>query len=482
MVASLLCLLLSLSTASAPAPVPATAAAAQDPDRKAEFERRLKAAGDDVEALWELYNWCDAYGLTREARKTARAILDVDESHRKANEALGHIEYDGKWFKSEKQLEKYKREEEERIKKAQGLVKWEDDWVPAADLPYLKKGLRRTKDGRWVSEEEYERIEQGWVQQDLVWVPPAEAANIEKGLWKCGEDWLTLEEANEYHARVETWWVIPTENYVVHSTCKRETAMKAVQHIENAYGDLVRIYGVTPKEKLNVALLRSIEQYREFAGEDPVGTSGIFGAYFAINWMDDEEKIFYGGGVGYWDDTSNEGNSWGPHYARYAAGLSFSQSVDPSPKALASFAKSRSGDLDVRDFLSEKKVPRWLRRGAASYVARHWIDVYSKNRTWAREWSVENILRQGGLNPLRQIFAMDLGFETDEDKDRAAKLVNEAGLLVAFVLDGDVPEVKQAHEGVKTAIQSGEGITESVAALEKAIEAAEPKLRKFAGL
>ncbi len=481
MVAPILCLLLSLAPAPAAVAAPASSVA-QDPDRKAEFERRFQDAGQDVDKLWDLYNWCDAYGLTKEARKTARAVLDLDENHRKANEALGHIEYDGKWFKSEKQLEKYKKDEEERIAKEQGLVRWKDEWVPADDLPYLEKGLRRTKEGRWVTAEEYERIEEGWIQQDLVWVHPSEAEKIAQDLWKCGDEWLSLEKANEYHARVETWWVIPSARFVLHTTCKRETATKAIQHMESAFGDLARIYGISPTGKLDVALLRSIDQYGAFAGDDPIGTSGIYGAYPALHWLDRDKKIFYGGGVGYWDDTTSEGNSWGVHYARHAAGLSYGQAVDPSAEALAKFAKSRTGELDLEAFLEEKQVPDWFRAGAASYVSRYFLDPFSNDRTWPRKWSAENILRRGGLDPLTQIYRFELGFDSDQSKDRSAKLLNEAGLLLAFVLDGDVPEVKHAHAEAKAALRSGKDVAAAFQKLEKAIEAAEPALRSFAGL
>ena len=56
-----------------------------------EYDKRRKEAGDDVAKLWELYEWCDAYGKKKEARKTLIRIVKLEPNHRDAREALGHV-------------------------------------------------------------------------------------------------------------------------------------------------------------------------------------------------------------------------------------------------------------------------------------------------------------------------------------------------------------------------------------------------------
>ena len=108
-----------------------------------EFDRRLEEAGKDVKKLWELYLWCDSSERNREARKTALRIIKNDPDHEEARAALGHEYFDGKWFKTQKKLVAYKKKKEERTAKEQGLVRYEDGWVPKEDLPFLEKGMVR---------------------------------------------------------------------------------------------------------------------------------------------------------------------------------------------------------------------------------------------------------------------------------------------------------------------------------------------------
>lgn len=476
----------ALACRSGGSPALQVAASDQDPkqDKKKEYEKRLKEAGDDVDALWSVHEWCDSNGMRSEARKVARKILKLDEFHPKAHEALGHVRYDGKWFNSEKELEKYKQAEEERIAKEQGLVRWEDQWVDPGDVPFLERGLVRAPDGSWVSPEDLEKMQQGWLRQDLVWVPPAEASKIEAGLWKCGDEWLSLEEANRYHSRPSRWWVIPSDHYVLHTSCDRAVAEQAIDQIEYAFRDLVRLYGVVPKVRLNVALFRSLDQYNQFASEDDLGTSGLYGAYFPVNWIDWEKRVFHAGGMGYWDASSDAGNLWGPLFVRHAAGLSFSQAVDPSPKTLSKFAKSRTGaPLDVESFLKEKSLPSWLTFGAATYVSRYWTDLRpGQDPDGMRKWSVSMISQAGGLSSLETIFDSAPVVRDEASAERSRKWLNEAGLVVAFILDGDVPEVKQAHQALKAALKAGKGTEREIRELEKTVQKQEDELKAFAGL
>jgi len=86
-------------------------AVTQDPpaDPKAEYEKRKKEAEGNVEKLWKLVDWCEAYGMKSEKRTTLRSILKLEPENRKAHEGLGHVEYEGKWYDSERKVEEYKK-------------------------------------------------------------------------------------------------------------------------------------------------------------------------------------------------------------------------------------------------------------------------------------------------------------------------------------------------------------------------------------
>ncbi|MCB9914496.1 MAG: hypothetical protein H6828_05030 [Planctomycetes bacterium] len=463
--------------------------ASQD-DHKAEYEAKKKAAGKDVEKLWELYLWCDAFGMEKEGRTTLRAILKEDPDHRGANEGLGYLEYDGKWFKTQKKLDEYKADEAKRRAEEEGLVEYKGEWVKAEDVPFLEKGLTRDADGNWISKEELEKTAAGWVKQDLEWISPEEKANIDKGLWKCGNDWLSLEEANKFHAKLGKWWVIPSDYFTVYSTCDREVALKALDHMERAQKDVARILGAAPKNPVPVLILRDAKQYGQFAAgdefrpaSDALGLSSVHYAYLADIWIDPETLDHHAAGVGYWDASTDAGNSWGVHSCRHAAAISLIEGADPSTKTEENLKKKKGNYPSfVEDYYKEKSLPAWFRNGASSYADRYFIDQFvgaGGNPNWAKDWSVQNLVGRGGLRPLKDIFTGEVSFQNADD---SAKLLNERGLVMAFVLDGKCAPVTTALGAVKAALRDGKDAKKAIKDLEVEIQKHEKELRAFAGI
>lgn len=462
-------------------------------DPKEQYKKKREEAGKDVDALWELYEWCEAFGLSKEGRSCLRAILKVDKEHVKAHEGLGHILYDGKWFTNQKKLDAYKKKEELRRAEEEGLVKYEGEWVPKDDVPFLKKGLVRDENGNWVNEQERRRVAEGWKKQDLVWVSPEEQENVDKGLWKCGDQWLSLEEANKYHAELDTWWAIPTDYFIVYSTCPRDITMEAVDHMDRAFRELSRIYGRSPADPVPVVLMNSQAQYSSLAAgpggnqqaTESHGLSSVHYAYFAdLLFREDDDGVrWIRSGVGYWDSKADSGALWGKHSARHAAAQSYAEALDPSQSVVDSFESN--GNLTDRDFSSfykEKKVPQWFRIGAVTYAERYFVDSLVKaggNPYWAREWSIQNILNKGGLQSLDEIFDGELAAS---DPTGSAKIMNQLGLVMAFILDGDVAELKEAHAAVKAALKEGKDASKQFKALAKLVENHEEEFRKFAGV
>lgn len=465
----------------------------QAEDRKAEYEAKRAEAGEDVEKLWDVYLWCEAFGMEKEGRSCLRAILKVDDGHREAHEKLGHIEYDGQWFTSKAKLERYKKDEAKRKAEEEGLARFNDEWVPAEDLPFLERGLVRNDDGEWVSKEDHEKQQAGWIRQDLVWISPDEKANLDKGLWKCGEEWKTLAEANEYHSKLGQWWVIPTDYFTLYTTLDREAAMEAVDHMDRAYRDLNRLLGGSPPGRVPVTMLRSAEQYGRFAaGGNGVpqvesrGLSSLHYAFLADLWFDwtDQALPYLGGGVGYWDKDADNGDAWGRHSARHAAALSLVEAADPSTRAVEKTRKSKLQGFKPDEFWAEKRFPEWFRFGLASYADRYFIDQFvaqGGEAEWARKWSVENLLAKGGLRPIQDLFKARLDLNKFDD---SAKLLNEFGLLVAFAIDGKNPEVAAAYGAVKGALRGDDprALATAMKALQDAIIANEKALLEFAGI
>ena len=104
------------------------------------------------------------------------------------------------------------------------------------------------------------------------------------------------------------------------------------------------------------------------------------------------------------------------------------------------------------------------------------------NSRWAREWSVSNIVGRGGLRSLQEIFRCDVTFEGGTDSQ---KLINEVGLVMWFIVDGECAPVKAKFTTLQEAIRDEKDartITLAANALQAEVEKHEPELRKFAGI
>ena len=490
---TLVLLLSFLATASPAQSARPDPGALEQEDPAAVFARMRAEAGQDVPKLWKAYDYCEAFGLEKEGRSVLRDIVEIDGEDKKARGLLGHVYYDGQWFTSESKLEAYKRAEEERMAKEQGLARFEDQWVPIEDLDKYERGLVPLGDGRWVTPDVKAKVEAGWKPFDMTWVSPEDyAEKIEKGLFPCGDQWLPEAEADKYHSEILRWWEIPLDRFVAYSTLSRATTLRALNEMERTFGDLKRIFGgVGPSEPLVVIVLNSAQQYNAFAGASPQsgqippessGKSAFYHAFTCESWIDLARGTYPGAGCGFWDELTDFGNSWGPLSVRHAAGHAYIEAIDPSPKTTAAWLKNpTSGQFPSDAFWAEKKLPQWLRYGAAAYVERYFLETGAADPMWARKWSAGEITRRGGLDDLAQVFAFNVSSDSPE---AAEKLINEAGLIVAFVIDGKIPAIVEKHAAVKQALNaaSPDGLAPALQALQDEIIAREGELRAFAGL
>jgi hypothetical protein len=458
-------------------------------DAKEEFEKRFLEAEGDVAKLWLVHTYCATYKLKREDRKVLRAILELDPDHKEAREASGHFFYDDQWFKTEKKYKAHKAKKEEAAAKANGLVKYKGGWVHPDDVAMLEAGMARDKDGNWVSAEELEFINKGFIRHDLMWISPEEEAQADAGKFKCGEEWMDEAGANRYHSLAARFWKIPSfdNRFHIYSSTDRAVAIKALDEAMSITPDFVRILGRVPARPVVFALLRNMSQYGKFAAGDQTfgvretelrGLSSVHGAYFAEAWFNEKSGDHMGAGVAYWDASNDAGNSFGRLLARHAAALSLVEALDPSPRAMERTKKKR--EFDLEGFLDEKKLPSWLRFGTASYCERYYLNnKVGGDKTAMRKWSVSNILSRGAFDSLATIFKMNL---TVDNPGQSGKLLNQAGLVVAFIIDGDNAAVKEKHAAFKVAFKKGDSIEKEIQALEAALQDAEADLRAFGGV
>lgn len=496
--APLLCGSLAVLSAPPAAAAPLRAPAPlQEPDAEDELPARVAAAGDSVDELWKVVEWCKSVGRRSESRDVCSKIIAIDPDHADARKSLGHHRYDDQWFESYSALSAHKRAEDKRMLDEHGLVRFGDGWAKPDELPFLRMGWTKGDDGTWASAralevraQEARYLEDGWKQQaDMVWVAPDETSNWDQGLWKCGDQWLDAAAADAYHANPTQPWTVPGTHFIASSTLPMEKVAWVNWYADQTAPELQRIFGVTPAERPVIEVLGSLAQYNQLAGANPGpeqdGLSSIHFSFFAESWFDASTtpREYKGRGVAYWDIASEALAGFGQFAIRHAAGQSWAEAIDPSWDTVSRWATAAPSATPA--FWNEKKIPRWLRYGAASYVERFMLDKTvgeDGNPRWAREWGLENVRRAGGMRDLQQVFTFALGVGSPEQAASSARLIHEAGVIVMFILDGGNEEVSAAHRGFVSALKRGADTKDAVAALQAAVIENERALLRFADL
>lgn len=477
------------------------AAVAQKAPPKENPAPSIKAAGTDVGKLLQLAkDWTDKKH-TDAARAAWKRVLELDPANADARAGLGHQSYAGKWFESHTALFDYKRAEDAE-KGKQGLARVADGWVKVADAPFVRLGWAKDDKGNWQhplarlrAQKAQEMLAKGCQLQDLEWIDPVEFEQWKQGLWKCGDQWLDTAAANTFHADPKQGWFVASEHFVITTTVDRERVEWCKWWADQTWPDLVRLFGVTPgsrpsaidllgenNDKPELVVWNSIAQFNKFAaGSETDGFSSLHYAFFADALFDPTVKpaAFAAIGAAYWDNTTKETGAFGQHSIRHAAALSFVEAIDPSWKALGDVAMGTQAKSTAA-FWAEKRIPRWLRYGAASYVERWFLDTKvgeGGDPEWARKWARACLKKDGGLRDIGKVFEFKLALA---DVPGSARLIHEAGLLTAFVLDGGDKNVQRAHEALKQALVSGSPTTAAVAELQKVLLQAKGAIAAFA--
>ena len=459
-----------------------------------EYDERFADASADVTKLWQLWEWCAS--TQREARGTRvlAKLLRLDPEHEGAREALGHRRSGSRWFTSQAALECFERSQDPETAQAKGHVQYKSLWLHPEERRLAAKGwVKNVESGQWISPSDRKQLAQGWVRQDLEWIDPEDAERVDEGLWHVDAEWFDMATANRRHAKIDAMWRIPSADVLLYSTADREVSLRAIEHMSRAIEDLRKVFGAEPVLPLAVALLRDEEQYYRFAFGDPDGRRlathagrlhNVHSAIFAESWFPrvDGKPEFRGMGVCYWDPLVPHGDLYGVHAARLAIGLSYADALDPSPKAVRKALAGRDEEFDYyATYEAEKRLPAWLRVGGAVYAERFFHDTSvasDGDAWWARKWSLENLSLRGGLEELSEVLAFRLD---PDDRDRSLRLLIEAGLVVAFIVDGGCEPVMEAHAMLKRALASGRLHTNHVKALVEALGTNEEALRAFAG-
>ena len=320
--------------------------------------------------------------------------------------------------------------------KEKGLARFKDEWVPEADVPFLNMGWTKDDKGVWANPVEVARAKQiaEWKAAGLP-VPRRRQQLGRAGRHRrsgrrssgsaatSGSTWPRRTSSTR---KIEQPWELAGEHFIVWTTCDWEGgelgALVRRQDLPRARAPLRRR---AERRKPHFIVLNSLAQYNQAARRQPADAARVRGHLLAARRLlrgpllrrSDVEAAAVPrlrrqllGPQG--REAAGAGDPTGCAGPRRRA--SSTRSIPRGARsASGSRAAARRRPRPSRGaFWGEKKIPRWLRYGAASYVERFMKNpeaaeggdpVGAARRSPSRE-----LKKAGGLRKLDDIFAFAL--------------------------------------------------------------------------
>ncbi len=324
----------------------------------------------------------------------------------------------------------------ETSQEEKNLVDFRGQRVPASHVPHLEK-WQVLKNGIWFTPEEIKKLDSGYAFLDGEWIVPEEAENVTKGLFKIEGQWIAEKEADQYHRHWSVPWKIPTAHFTLITNLPRQKAIEQTGLIEGVY-DRLFVFLKQPLEgNPPIYVIVGEEAYKQYITANSGDHSSIWAGCLA-------EKDPKKPGVALWNDQ------FGSFYVSHATAHVY---LDRASKG--------------------SPVPQWFVEGVASYVSRF------HNET-ARQWSLDNLRLRGSMDAVKRFtdgFSLSI-----EDVDQAQKNLLQAGLLIAYCVDGGDPSARKAFENAALTLSGGseKKIAKAVAAIVSQPKAVQKKLQNFA--
>jgi hypothetical protein len=134
-------------------------------------ERESKLAADHADGWFALALFAAENKLKKDEKRLLQRVLQIDAQHAGANQALGRVQYRGRWMTPVERDRAAKADREAQMRE-QGLVQHEGRWVTPQEKEQLEKGLVLV-DGEWLSEEQA-RAKEGLIRRGDGWIRAAQ--------------------------------------------------------------------------------------------------------------------------------------------------------------------------------------------------------------------------------------------------------------------------------------------------------------------
>ncbi len=402
-------------------------------DIKAQYEAKKEAVDEsDAAALFELANWANDNGLRTDYKRMLRKVIKVDKNHKEAREALGYVFYEDRWV-TQREKERLERKKEEEEMLAKGLRKWQGEWYPAAEVEMFEKGLFPVEiDGqtKWVSEREKNHIEAGHVLHNNLWVPAADKGKADEGMFLVGEEWVSKEDADAAHQKMDNPWEMDSDHTALLTTTWHDYGKYALQHsdlaIQRAH-DVLGIERSADASKVPLFLVYEVDDFNRLGNQIQDNNDALMSSlpYGCFTFQD-------------------------PNAARHVGVIQYTI-VDPDNYQINNsmtyyLIRHAAAEAAVRAVEASEDMPRWFVTGIGAYCGRYWDPYVGERINELISWNVQNLQNDGGLVSLDTFF---------EPFNISRQTVLQSGLLMSYLVDGDLPDlVRQQWDTVRTKLSS----------------------------
>jgi hypothetical protein len=243
---------------------------------------------------------------------------------------------------------------------------------------------------------------------------------MEQGLFKVGEEWLTLEQANEAHSTMESPWELDGNFSSLVTTCNHDFAQKALIDADRAIQKAYSVMHVPVPEdfpKVQLMMVNDVENYKQI-GQAPQDNAdaAMSSNYECFSFQD-------------------------PNAARYIGVILFTVLDENNPEGNENFTRflvrHAATEAAVRNMEMGEEVPRWFVTGLATYTERYWDPFYENGVVDLARWSCSALTRDGGVLKLDSFF---------EPFTVTRQTVLQSGLVLSYLLHGqDLPGDVQAQ-------------------------------------
>ncbi|MFO0980521.1 MAG: hypothetical protein U1E76_02045 [Planctomycetota bacterium] len=455
---------------------------AEDP--KEELKKRQDALKpDDAEGHYQLALWAEQNNLKTDSKRILRKVIKIDPNHEKAREKLGYKMYKGKW-RTDAEIERSKREEEEAEMKAKGLVKWQGDWIAKDVAGNLEKGLifygsvklksgdavkgtienwkpagpvkvtsgTETKElkaedvasyeAEWMTTEQRDRQEKGLALVDHEWLSKEEVEKRKEGKYAFENEWLSLDDANQRHSDLAKPWQFEAEYIALRTNCEHALGKLVLQAANDTYKKTLQGLGVEvpaeAKPRVPIILVANEEEYNSVGGN-----------------VQDEQDAQKSSNYSYFCHVD-------PSTGGYTGIVTYALSQDYTKF----MAMQAAAELALRGREFGEPVPRWFVEGVACAEGRFFHDRLVK-------WSLDMLRNAGGLISLNNYF---------DPMAMSNQSILQAGLLINYTRSSEADaKVKEAYQAVLQAFKAAknQGLEKAFRALEKSLQQNEKKIQEY---